>query len=851
MQKERSVTENLNNIGFEDIFTLDNIQQMQDLFSAATGVASIILNPDGTRITRPSNFCNYCSEVILKHPYAGASCFSMDAGNENSTLLIPELQYCKCRVLQFSSAPVTVGGQHIATWFIGHVKREEISREELTWNSSEMVVNSDEMIKSLEGFPAMTTEQFQKVSAMLLVFARELSEKGYSNLQLKREITVRKHAEERLKELNQGLQKSEQFLNELQKLAGLGNYILDFSQGTWSSSEILDEIFGIDNSFPRTMDSWHSLIHPEYMSVLKEYFEQEILPKKCKFEKEYKIIRHSDKAERWVHRLGEIEYDQNGNPFRMIGTVRDITDWKLVQEALLNERLLLRTLIDNIPDSIYSKDLSLKKTLANKADVKFIGARSEAALLGKDDFYFYPKEIAEKFYADDQQVLQTGKPILNREEYLFDEDGNIRWLLSSKLPLRDKDGQIIGLVGIGRDITERKQVEERLVLAEEKTEESNLLKTAFLNNISHEIRTPFSGILGFLSFLQNEGLTGSEKDEDINIINQSSTRLMNTISDIVEISQIQTGQMKLTESAVNMQNLTETIVNRFKPDAEAKGLSFIVNIPLSQLPSTIFTDGKKLNAILSNLLANAVKFTRKGSVEFGMRLLTDTRPFSICFYVQDTGIGIPPSKHQQIFEKFMQADVSNTREFEGSGLGLSIAKAYVEMLGGEIKLESEEEVGSTFSFIIPVKDAPDFIPASDTDAVAESADDQIKSLKILIAEDDESSAYLITMAVKMFGKEVIRVRTGVEAVEACRNNSDIDLVMMDIKMPDMDGDEATREIRKFNTDVVIIAQTAYSMTFDRKMVIDAGCNDYITKPIKKDNLVVLINNYFKKQDQDV
>ena len=699
----QTTPENVSHLVFTDIFNLHNIQRIQDLFSDTTGVASIIKQPDGTPITKPSNFCRFFNEVILPKEPGRASCFHPEKVIDEQTPEGTVMQFCFNGILLDACASITVDGEHIANWLIGQVRTESLNEEQMIGCPDNFGVSREEFLNALEEVPVMSVEQFDKVTKMLFAFVAELTEKANSIL------------------------------------------------------------------------------------------------------------------------------------------------------ALQNERLLLRTLIDNIPDSIYSKDLSCRKTLANLAEVHYMGAKSEGDVIGKNDFDFYPKELAEKFFKDDQLVMQTGKPVINREEYILDEMGQKRWLLSSKLPLRDKDDQIIGLVGIGRDITERKKVEEKLIIAEEKTEESHQLKKAFLDTIAHEIRLPFSHILGFLSVLQNEGLTGSQKEEDINLINQSSYRLMNTLNDIVEISQIQTGQMKPVVSEVNIASLIENITDRFYPVANSKGLKFTVSNDLPLSIETIYTDGKKLNSILFNLVGNAIKFTNKGTVELGMHLVPATtraldKKLLLEFFVNDTGIGIPESKHPAIFEKFVQADYSNARAFEGSGLGLSIAKAYVEMLGGEIRVESEEGKGSTFRFTIFVGLEPAEKTSVDKTEVEKVAGSQIKPLKILIAEDDEGSAIVITMAVKMFGKEVIRVRTGVEAVEACRNNSDIDLVMMDIKMPEMDGDEAARQIRQFNTDVVIIAQTAYAMTVDRKMVIDAGCNDYITKPIKKDNLVVMVQNHFKKQE---
>jgi PAS domain S-box-containing protein len=247
------------------------------------------------------------------------------------------------------------------------------------------------------------------------------------------------------------------------------------------------------------------------------------------------------------------------------------------------------------------------------------------------------------------------------------------------------------------DITERKQAEEELIIAKEKAEESDRLKTAFLNNISHEIRTPFNGLLGFLSLIQGGNLTDSKRDRYISDIKRSAVRLINTINDIVEISKIQAGQMKLTFAETSINSLVAELSDRFKSEAESKGLSFILKNALPGTDYIINTDYNKLNLVLTGLINNAIKFTKEGSIEFGISKNADCMEFS----VKDTGIGIPENKQQAILERFMQADVSDTRRFEGSGLGLSISKSYVEMLGGKIWLESEEGKGSTFYFTIP------------------------------------------------------------------------------------------------------------------------------------------------------
>jgi len=281
------------------------------------------------------------------------------------------------------------------------------------------------------------------------------------------------------------------------------------------------------------------------------------------------------------------------------------------------------------------------------------------------------------------------------------KNGDTYWESALISSILNSQGEISNFVGVKEDITEKKKMVEDLIIAKEKAEESDKLKTAFLNNISHEIRTPFNGILGFLSMLQNNNLTNIERNEYFSIINTSSNRLMDTINNIVEISQIQAGQMKQTSSDTNINKMSGDLYNRFKVEAEIKGLGLTLNNNLPKNFESVFTDQIKLNTILSNLFDNAIKFTKHGSIEFEIYKMDDYLQFS----VKDTGIGIPDFKKRTIFDRFIQVDVSKTRQFEGLGLGLSISKAFAEMLGGKIWVESKEGKGSIFYLSIPLKNA--------------------------------------------------------------------------------------------------------------------------------------------------
>ena len=338
----------------------------------------------------------------------------------------------------------------------------------------------------------------------------------------------------------------------------------------------------------------------------------------------------------------------------------------------------------------------------------------------------------------------------------------------------------------------------------------------------------------------------------IRIIENSGNRLLNTINDIIDISKIESGQMEISVSSMNINEVNETFYDFFKPDSEKKGLQFVCSNSLPSSEAEILTDKHMLEGILTNLIKNAFKFTDKGIVEFGYTLTEATsepvlnapgEPF-LRFFVKDTGSGIPGDKLDVIFERFIQADIFDSKALQGTGLGLAISKAYVEMLGGKIWVESKEGEGSVFYFTIPYKTRRLPLSSMNKENLPEGLCLKIKKLKILIADDDETSDLLVTEIINEKINDIMHVGTGDYAVDYCRKNPGLDLVLMDVKMPGMNGYEATHRIRQFNKDVVIIAQTAYGLSGDREKAIASGCNDYIAKPINKDELLRIIQQYF-------
>jgi PAS domain S-box-containing protein len=647
----------------------------------------------------------------------------------------------------------------------------------------------------------------------------------------------------------------------------------------------------------------------------------------------------------------------------VLGIGRDITDRKRNEEALASERNLLLTLVDLLPAYIYIKDRESRFQIVNAACADFMGALSPKEMVGRTDEDYYQQEIAAGFRADELQVLE-GIPIINKEQITVSSHGTERILLTTKVPLRDNDKNIIGLVGTSvditetkraenalreseenfrvlfdenplptimselpsgaisfankrmaalmgldtkdiygktandlgmlnnpddqerltklitdqgfvnnveidkvlpdggkgtdlvfmrlvnilgkhycltviQDITDRKHAEEAIIKAREKAEESDRLKSAFLANMGHEIRTPMNGILGFSELLKNPSLTGEEQMAYVNIIEKSGARMLNIINDLIDISKIESGQMNIQLSGCNINEQTEYILAFFKPEIESKGLIFSLKNGLSAKEAILKTDKEKVNAVLINLIKNAIKFTDKGSIEFGYTKKTGY----LEFYVRDSGVGISPEHKEIIFERFRQGSESLNRRYEGAGLGLSISKSFVEMLEGNIWVESKPGEGSVFYFTIPWNSE-----LNENDNKKKQPLNEVryrnKNLKILITEDDTFSLILISNIIKDFSSNVLKANSGNQAVDLCKNNPDLDLILMDIKIPGMDGFEATRQIRHFNKNVIIIAQTAYAQTGDRHKAEEAGCNDYIAKPILKTELISLIKKYF-------
>jgi len=1328
-----------------DVFEIDELQRLQDLFSGANEIASLITLPDGTPVTKPSNFCRLCNDIIRKSENGIAYCLKSDAVTGRYNPSGPIVQRCLSAGLLDAGVSIRIGDQHIANWLIGQVRNSEIDQQKVLKYAEKIKVNPIEFLDAFHEVPIMSTEKFNKIAKMLFAFVNELSDKAFKNLQLKIEKEKREKVvlqtiekERKLesalseikiisenlpsiiwkaeitsegnfinayisdivdellelpagtignnfekffsyivpeylpklketiakginnpgrsyaasyqvikgnresawfestgrgyifdgrvqifgitvditenKQIENELKENEKLLSQSQKVANIGSYYFDFESGNWVSTAHLDEIFGIDDKFPKDVVSWLEIIHPGDRKMMHEYLLSEVIEKGNPFNKEYRIINKKDGHLIWIHGLGHLEFNQSGQPVKMIGTIQNINERKQADELLTESETRYRSLLENLPVGVFRSTLKGEVLSANSAMAKIYGYQSVEELLKVPAADYYAREnlrevviskLLEKGSLLDYQTLEyrkdgsqiwvsanyklttdeakgesyidgviqditerkkTEETILISEEKfrsiteqtsdfigLTDENGIITYaspaanklfecppeqmigrnfldfvevsdfsnavsafgdvmrtgtkLRNLEFTLKRKDGstficelngsqyniastkgtivnirdisnrkqaeielqkakeeaeenekrfealhnasfggiaihdkglildcnqglsamtgysheELIGMNGLlllaensrdkvmenilseyempyegialrksgeefpvriegkmipyegkrmrvvefrditeikkaeetlrqseenfrllvsntfdgifisdkngdylyankkaaeitgysieellhintrqltperyrkaieqriadhfsqsseqakyeavlvqksgkeilieiaaslttwkgiqaqiisFRDITLRKKSEQELIEAKQKAEESDRLKSAFLANMSHEIRTPMNGILGFTNLLQNPDLTGEQQQSYIEIIKTSGQRLLNTVNDIIEISKIETGQVIVSVTEININEQLDYLNNFFKPEIESKGMRLIIQNDLPFFRSTIKTDDVKLHSILTNLIKNAIKFSESGSISVYCKQINNHLQFEI----KDTGIGIPAERLDAIFDRFVQADIADSRAHEGSGLGLAISKSYVEMLGGNIWVESEEGKGSTFYFTI------EYIPVEPLDRIKESeftgiTAENMKDYFILVAEDEDISYLLMQSILSIENYKLLRAKNGKEAVEIVQNNYDLDLVLMDLKMPEMDGLEATKKIRELNSSIPIIAQTAYALFGDKEKALIAGCNDYISKPINKELLLEKIKRLINK-----
>ena len=642
------------------------------------------------------------------------------------------------------------------------------------------------------------------------------------------DITERKLAEQTLKESEERYRTL--FENSLEAIL-----LTDYKREIYDANPAACKMFGL------TVDEIRSKGLDGLLDTTDNHMEHDFAEKGQATECRELKFKHSSGALFTGEVFSTVFKNKDGRTLTSM-FIRDITNRKKAEETIKEERTLLRNIVDNLPIALYLKDNQARKVLCNPMDLKFIG-RPASDVIGRNDRELLPSEVAERTIADDFEVLTTGRPVINREEHIVNNQGKSVWLNTIKIANRNQFGDIMGIIGMGIDITERKKAEEELIKAKEKAEESEKLKTAFLCNMSHEIRTPMNAILGFSEYLVRPGISEEKRASFSKVIKDRVHDLLAIVEDILDISQIEVGQMNLVNATVYVEHLLKQSYDTFqlrkdiiRPNSNIK-FSLLLENEIKGLK--IITDEIRLKQVIANLLENAFKFTEDGLIELSCKIVSD---HELLFTVSDTGIGIAADKQSIVFDRFRQVDdFPETRRFGGTGLGLAIAKGLVTLMGGEIWLESRENVGSKFFFTLPFQ-------STEVHEKELIENDMLniphwKGKTILIVEDDKTNAELLKeMILPTKAKTIIAYKAS-DAITEFKKNHDIDIILLDIRLPDINGIEIVPIIKELRPYVPVIAQTAYASASDYQKCMDVGCDGYISKPINYEEIIEIIDRF--------
>ncbi len=605
------------------------------------------------------------------------------------------------------------------------------------------------------------------------------------------------------------------------------------------------------DEFPVNVYKICELIHPDdYEKTMKIMVEH--LQGKTQFYEVIYRIKTKQNTYIYYYDFGKIiERTPEGKPKRLFGIVFNINQQKQIENQLNIEKEKAedseekhRFLFENTIQGVVYQNSTGEIIYANKAAERILGLSLDQMQGRKsidpnwrsihEDDSDFPGETHPAIV-----TLQTGQPVNNAIMGVFNPIINdYTWIKINSIPkFKNGEEKPYQVLATFEDITEIRRKTTELKIAKEKAEESDRLKTQFLLNMSHEIKTPMNAINGFSNMLNNPDLSDEKRKSFTSIIINSSNQLQLIVENILTISALETKVEKTTIQPVCINSLIVELLAIYKTQAFNQNISLYPKQELTDNQSEIFTDRTKITQILTNLITNALKFTHEGYVEFGYNLKNN----ELEFYVRDTGIGIKPEMQEQIFERFIQVETGLTRRYGGNGLGLSISKGFVELLDGKFWLQSELDKGSTFYFTIPYK------PVHEVDKT-NSTKLNTNVTTVLVAEDEEYNYLYIEELLIDMDLKLIHAKDGKEAVEICKANTDINLILMDIKMPILDGHTATNQIREFRPELVIIGQSAYTLEQYIEKYCENPFDDYITKPINEDELKQKLMKYIAKQE---
>ena len=620
-----------------------------------------------------------------------------------------------------------------------------------------------------------------------------------------------------------------------------------------------------------THDRWREQMHPDDRDEVRERLRAHLHGEVPRYQAEFRV-RNAQGQWRWLRSRGRVvQRDAQGRAVRMVGTYSDVTEQHQAEEEVLNQLRFIEELLEIIPNPVYFKDRLGRYIGCNRACEDLLGLRRED-FLGRTVGEFEPLETAGEEERRDSELYAEGG-VQTYDAHVVQPSGEVRDVVCSKTLFTGGQGDVGGILGVITDITRQKRVEAELREASHQAEAASRAKSEFLANMSHEIRTPMSGIIGLIDLTLGAPL-GEQERRFLSLAKSSAHSLLNVLNDILDLSRVEAGRMSLEQLAFQPRNLLAEVVASLEPRARAKGLALDCRIA-REAPTQMVSDPLRLRQIFVNLLGNAVKFTREGRIDVSVWPEGEggARALHVC--VSDTGIGIAADKLERVFESFTQADNSTTREFGGTGLGLTISRRLAQALGGRLWAESEYGKGSQFHLSLPLLTLDGGAGASPCDEAdvpwrfvdsSESAvglrdkarsrfestayrgyaelqdgaeDNSVAGLKVLLADDHAINRFIATTQIRRMGHRVVCAVTAAEALALCEAE-DFDLIFLDSHLSGESCALLTHRIRALQAarqwHCPIVALSSHAMPLDRARCMEAGTDDYLAKPIEEDRL---------------
>ncbi len=638
------------------------------------------------------------------------------------------------------------------------------------------------------------------------------------------------------------------------------------------SPRLLEILGYADGDIDMTLERWREHMHPDDRAETRLQLQAHLQGETARYQGEFRV-RSRDGQWRWIRSRGKVvERDAQGQPRRMVGTHTDVTQQRQAEEEVLHQLRFIEELVEIIPNPIYFKDALGRYIGCNRACENLFGLRRED-FLGRTAREVLGPEGAEE-EGQDQLLLATGG-VQTFETQMRASSGDSRELIHSRTLFTGAQGHVGGILGVVTDITQHKQVEVALREATTAAEAASRAKSEFLANMSHEIRTPLNGIMGLVDLTLDSSLDETQR-RYLTLVKSSSTSLLNILNDILDLSRIEAGRLSVEQLGFDLRSLLHEALAPLEPRAREKGLTLQCTVA-PDVPAQLVSDPLRLRQIVVNLVGNAIKFTRQGRVDLSAWPEGRGSAAVLHLCVADTGVGIAPDKLDRIFESFTQADNSTTREYGGTGLGLTISRRLAQALGGQLWAQSQVGIGSRFHLtlpLLPLGGAPDTSGgvASFTEAAAgttnvsrdkarsrfestaylglaglepesesEEGDDPEEGagLHVLLVDDHAVNRFIASRMIRRAGHRVSGAVTAEEALQQCES-SEFDLIFLDLQIPGMSGIELTHRIRalqaQYGWRCPVVALTAHAMPMDRVRCMDAGMDDYLTKPVDPERL---------------